>query len=130
MRILGFEISRRKAAPPPVLSSPGRGWSRVLESYPGAWQANVEVNRQDVQCFAPVFACTTLIASDIGKLRPRLLHKAGPIWVEASDRNLTPLLRRPNNFQTWQGFQTDWIMSLMRAGNCYVLIDRDERGLP
>lgn len=133
MRILGFDITRRtKAAPlsPPVLAPPARGWTRVLEPFTGAWQQGVEINRQHVDSFGPVFACMTLIASDIGKIPARLLRKQGAVWQEATDPTLRALLRAPNAMQTWQAFASDWIMSLMRAGNTYALIDRDARGAP
>lgn len=132
MRLLGFNITRStKAAPlPPVLASPARGWTRVLEPFSGAWQQGVEVNPQHVASFGPVFACMTLIASDIGKVPARLLRKQGAVWQEASDATLSALLRSPNSMQTWQAFASDWVMSLMRAGNTYALIDRDARGTP
>lgn len=132
MRLLGFNITRAKATavPAPVLTPPARGWTRVLEPFTGAWQQGVEINRQHVASFGPVFACMTLIASDIGKIPPRLLRKRGAVWQEASDASLSALLRAPNAMQTWQAFATDWIMSLLRAGNTYALIDRDARGAP
>lgn len=132
MRILGFDITRTKAAPlsPPVLAPPARGWTRVLEPFTGAWQQNVEINRQNVDSFGPVFACMTLIASDIGKIPARLLRKQGAVWQEATEPTLSALLRAPNAMQTWQAFASDWIMSLMRAGNTYALIDRNARGAP
>lgn len=128
MRILGLEIRRVSKAAPPALSAPARAWARVLESYPGAWQANVEVNRADVDRYGPVFACTSLIAADIGKLPVRTLRRVGAVWLPATDPVLSRLLRAPNHFSSTQQFLTDWTASLMRSGNSYALIDRDARG--
>lgn len=123
MRILGLDISRSKSVVTAQAVS-DRGWRRIVEPFAGAWQRGIEICREDVSAFPAVFACRTQIASDIGKLRPRLLRQKGNIWVEDRHQTLTPLLRKPNQFQTMQQFITDWVTSLMRAGNTYVLIER------
>ena len=74
MRVFGFDITVTKAAsnalPPSEWRQAGNsGWFNVIrESFPGAWQRNVEIRLDNVLTFSTVYACITLIASDIGKL--------------------------------------------------------------
>src|SRR5690625_6201864 len=73
MKIFGlpipFSASRREKA----LGRPsmGRGgWLPVIrDHYPGAWQRNDEIDADSALTHHTVFACCTLIASDIAKLR-------------------------------------------------------------
>jgi HK97 family phage portal protein len=106
-----------------------RGWWPVIkESYAGAWQTNVEVRLDSVLAHHAVFACQTLIASDIAKLRVKLIQRddAG-IWLEIENAAYTPVLRKPNPFQTRIQFWESWILSKMQSGNVYVLKRRDNR---
>ena len=41
----------------------------IHEPYPGAWQQNVAINTDTAASFHADFACKTLIARDIAKLR-------------------------------------------------------------
>jgi len=110
----------------------GRGgwWPIVRESFAGAWQQNVEVRADLVTANWAVFACITLIASDIGKLRLRLVQRTeGGIWEEAVSPAFSPVLRRPNRYQTRQKFIEQWIISKLVNGNAYVLKRRDDRGV-
>jgi HK97 family phage portal protein len=115
----------------------GRGtgwWPVVRESFAGAWQQNVLLRRDgDVLENSAIFACVTLIASDISKLPLRLMRqhpKYGDVWldwtraapIDGADYALP--LRRPNSFQTAGQFAQNWISSLMLTGNAYVLLDR------
>src|SRR5690606_21451923 len=91
MKILGFEIT--KAAPRPVYENRGGWWPLVRESFAGAWQQNVEVNQQAVLAYHAVFACMTLIASDIAKLRVKLVAQdSDGIWTETSNAAYSPVL--------------------------------------
>ncbi|WP_260581191.1 phage portal protein [Sphingopyxis sp. PET50] len=125
MKILGFDITRTKAA----LSPPdNRGWYRILESFGGAWQRNVEVNHESVLANSAVFACMTLIASDIAKLRVKLVQQTKDgIWEETSRPAYSPVLRKPNHFQTRIQFFESWVLSKLSRGNTYVLKKRDNR---
>jgi len=130
VRFLGFEIRRVKAT---TLSGvhDNRGWSTVFDWKPGAWQQNagIEINEFTVMSQATVFACMTLIASDIGKLRPKLMQKQGEIWVEIESPAFSPLLRKPNQFQTWQKFVEGWVLSKLSRGNTVVAKERDDRSV-
>lgn len=109
---------------------PSRGGWRVLESFPGAWQMNVEVDKESVLAFHAVFACMTLIARDIAKLRVKLVQKDGSgIWSEVANPAYSPVLRKPNSYQTRIQFWESWVLSKLSCGNTYVLKVRDGRGV-
>ena len=114
----------------PVPTSRG-GWWSVLESYPGAWQSNVVVNRDAVLAYHAVYACMTLIASDIAKLRIKLVEQDATtgIWSEVRSPAFTPVLRKPNGYQTRIQFWESWILSKLITGNAYVFKRRDARGI-
>jgi HK97 family phage portal protein len=107
-----------------------RGWFRILESFSGAWQSNVEVDFDSVLANHAVYACTTLIASDIAKLRVKLVEQDGDgIWSEMKNPAYSPVLRKPNHFQTRIQFWECWILSKLMRGNAYILKQRDNRGV-
>ena len=111
-----------------ALSGRGGWWNVVREAYTGAWQQNVEVRLDNVLTYFAVFACTTLIASDIGKLALRLVQQdTNRIWTETESSSFSPVLRKPNHFQTILQFLEQWILSKLIHGNTYVLKQRDNR---
>lgn len=130
MRILGFNITRTKAS---NLSSvrENQGWMRVFESWPGAWQHNVTVDRQAVLSYHAVYACMTMIASDIAKLRVKLVKKdkKTKIWTEFDSPAYDPVLRKPNAIQNRIQFWEQYFLSKLMRGNVYVLKVRDERNV-
>lgn len=135
----GLVIGRTKAIataralgqrPLTPLSGRGGWWTVVREPYLGAWQANNEIRTDTVLTYFAVFACTTLIASDIGKLTLRLVQMdAQGIWTETENPAFSPVLRKPNRYQTIQKFLEQWIVSKLIHGNTYVLKQRDQRGV-
>lgn len=78
---------------------------------------------------ATVFACMTLIASDIGKLRIKLVEEDRGIWLETKSPAFSPVLSKPNRYQTRQKFVEQWIISKLSAGNTYALKVRDDRNV-
>src|SRR5688572_19043494 len=78
-----------------------RGWFRMVqEPFSGAWQRNIVATTEDVLSYAAVYSCVTLIASDIAKLRIKLVEKrADGIWQEIENAAHSPVLRKPNRFQ-------------------------------
>ena len=83
----GLEITRRKAAPQTLAGVDGsRGWMRVFDWKPGAWQQDAAAEVTDLFAQSTVYACHTLIAGDIGKLRLRLVERRGRIWTETTSR--------------------------------------------
>lgn len=106
----------------------GRGWTTIFSSMHRFFQSgHVEVNQEKALAQVTVFACMTLIAADIGKLRAKLMEQLADIWQEIKSPAFSPVLRKPNRFQTWQKFIEQWVLSLLSNGNTYVLKVRDGR---
>jgi len=102
----------------------------VREPSTGAWQRNESLTMPSTLSYAAVFACTTLIASDIGKLRLRLVERdAEGIWNETTAPAFSPVLRKPNRYQLINKFLEQWIVSKLNFGNTYVLKQRDARSI-
>lgn len=130
MRLMGFDISRRKSANLQRPDSRASWFPTILESFTGAWQQGVEVNRDSVLSNHADFACRTLIASDIAKLRVKLVRKDdNGIWSETANPAYSPVLRKPNDFQNRMQFFESWVLSKLQHGNTYVLKQRDGRGV-
>lgn len=134
MTILGLTIARTKTLQKGLqlqpLNSRGGWWSIVKEPFLGAWQTNQDIRLDSVLVYSAVFACTTLIAADIGKLCLRLVQRDdNGIWSEVESPAFSPVLRKPNRYQTTQKFIEQWIVSKLIHGNTYVLKERDQRGV-
>jgi HK97 family phage portal protein len=133
VRILGFPIpftGERRKALSPVDENRGGWWPIIRESYAGAWQQNVKVTYDSVLSFHADFACRTLIASDIAKLRVKLVEKdANSIWSETTNAAYSPVLRKPNHFQNRIQFFESWVLSKLQRGNALILKQRDRRGV-
>ena len=118
MKLFGFEItraSRQKALQP--VACHGGWWSLIRESFTGAWQRNIEVKIENVLTYSAVFACITLIANDIAKLRLRLVRQDDDgIWRETQNAAFSPVLRRPNRYQNRIQFVGQWVTSKLVHG--------------
>jgi len=101
----------------------------IFDSYPGAWQQNVEINQADLPTQQAVFACITRIGNDIGKMQQMLMEDTDGIWSETSSPAFSPVLRRPNSYQNSNQFRKSWMYSKLLRGNTYVLKGRDARGV-
>jgi len=132
MRLFGRELSLSfKRAP---MSPPGTGmggWRPMIkEPYSGAWQKNDTWTNETVLAHYAVYACITLIANDIGKLRQRLmLLDPNGIWKETTSPAFSPVLKKPNNYQNHIQFKQWWQTSKLISGNSYGLKQRDQRGV-
>jgi HK97 family phage portal protein len=136
--MFGFEIARTKAQPPVpaqnITGDRGAWWHPigpiVSEPYTGAWQHNQYLRVETTLMYFAVYSCVTLIASDIGKLWLKLveLDKDG-IWNEIEVPAFSPVLRKPNRYQTRQKFIENWITSKLIHGNTYILKEKDLRGI-
>ena len=133
MNILGYNISISRAGTPreALTSAGGGGWHSIREPYTGAWQQNVGLDFNIALSFSTVFACVTLIASDVAKLRVKLVEQDAPtgIWSETTSPAFSPVLRKPNNFQTRVQFWESWMLSKLIRGNTYALKIRDARNI-
>lgn len=127
---------RMKLQLSPITAS-GQGWYPIVrEPYTGAWQQNVSIDEAAFQTNPTVFACRTLIASDIAKLNLRLVEWDGinlsnneGVWRVVESPAFSPVLRKPNRYQNRIQFIWSWIYSKLDHGNAYVLKARDARGV-
>jgi HK97 family phage portal protein len=131
VRLFGFELRRTKAVPiplQPVRESRG-GWLGIIrEAFAGSFQRDEELTADTVLAHHAVFACVTLISSDIGKLRPKLVERdTHGIWEERESSSFSPVLRQPNNYQNHIQFKEWWITCKLLNGNSYALKQRDDR---
>ena len=131
MRVFGYDVSIRKAARSLQPVDDSRGWMTMHDTFPGSWQQDVHVSPDRASAYYAVFACQTLIAGDIGKLGVRLMqwNASSRIFDEVRSNAVTPFMRKPNRFQTWQKFVEFWILSKLAHGNAYVLKERDDRNV-
>jgi HK97 family phage portal protein len=138
VQLFGLTIARTKAlerqfrdvgmTSPPLGAG---GWYPLIrESFPGAWQQNVELRAESLLAYFAVYACQTLITNDIAKMRLKLVQQDDDdIWVETESASFSPVLRKPNHFQTRVQFYQWWMTSKLAHGNTYVLKQRDQRGV-
>lgn len=130
MTIFGLTITRTKTLALQSVESRGGWWPIVREGLTGSWQRNIEIRLDNVLTHPTVFACITLIASDIGKMCLNLVHETKEgIWEETDNPAYSPVLRKPNRYQTIGKFIEQWIFSKLIWGNTYVLKQRDQRGV-
>jgi HK97 family phage portal protein len=133
-----WRLTHRKALPlgssgatNMIASGSGGWWPIISESFSGAWQRNIDVRVDNVLTYSAVFACISLIQSDIAKLRLRLVEQNDDgIWDEVIGNSpYWPVLRKPNHYQNRIQFFANWIESKLVHGNVYVLKERDQRGI-
>jgi HK97 family phage portal protein len=134
MKLLGFEITRESKDLQQVSGyrggTFGGGWWPIIrEPWTGAWQRNRECTQENITAYHAVFACITLIASDISKLRVKFIRFKNDVWQEDKSAAFDPVLRKPNHYQTRIQFWESWILSKLQWGNTYVLKERDQRGI-
>lgn len=128
MGVRTFGAAHVKSATPYTVDGRG-GWTPwIREPYTGAWQKNDEWTADTVLAYHAVYACITLIANDIGKLREKLVEQdSDGIWNEVKNPAFSPVLRRPNRYQNHIQFKQWWITSKLIRGNTYALKVRDNR---
>jgi HK97 family phage portal protein len=131
MRLFGLELTARRAPGNFAPVSSRGGWFPIIrEPFTGAWQQNQEIAAPSALTNPVVFACVTLIASDIGKVCLRLVSQDDDgIWTEAESPAFSPVLRKPNRAETIQRFLESWMFSKLLFGNSYVLKQRDDRNV-
>jgi HK97 family phage portal protein len=129
VEIFGFQIGRAKTVEKDLSAPYSGGWTSWLirEPYQGAWQRNEELTADQSMAFHAVFACHTLICSDIAKLRVKLVELKSSVWQETKNPAYSPVLRKPNHYQTRIQFFESWVNSKLARGNAYILLRRDGR---
>lgn len=111
----------------PINSGFGGFGSLVRDFFTGSWQKNEEVRLSEVRDFFAIYACKTLISSDIAKMAPGVKVKKNGIW-ETADDGVHLLLKKPNHYQNGVQFRSWWMTSKLEFGNTYVLKQRDSFG--
>lgn len=130
MQIGPFTIARTKSLNLQPLSNRGGWWPIVRESFTGAWQQNVELAAGDALRYFAVYACYRLITTDCGKLTFRLVEQdRHGVWTETESPAFSPVIRKPNRYQTINKYIEQYIGSKLLYGNAYVLKERDQRGV-
>ena len=119
----------RKPKPEVKYSAPDdRGWSRIFDWHPGAWQQDAQYDSdQSVLAFYAMFACFTLISDDIGKLGQSVERLNNGIWEETDEA--ADILSRPNPYQNHIQFKQWWVLSKLIHGNTYALKVRGRGGI-
>ena len=136
MEFFGLTIARtralqEKSALAHVGVSGSRVWWPLIRDWTtGAWQRNEEIQVESVLCNPTLYACITLIAGDIAKLGVSLVEQdQDGIWSETTSPAFSPVLRKPNHYQTRIDFFEWWMLSKLVHGNTYALKARDGRGV-
>lgn len=129
----GLVLTRQKAAvsamSPADMGYSGTWQPLIRDPFTGAWQRNLELTQTDLLSYSTVFACITLIASDISKMALNLVTLAQGVWQEDTNSAYSPVLDKPNHFQTHLQFFEYWMNSKLCHGNTYVKKVRDSRGV-
>lgn len=114
----------------PVPGAWRNAWRVISEPFSGAWQKNVTETQGDLLTYPTLYACIYRIASDFGKLpfTLRKREKSG-VWVEVESPAYSPVLRKPNHYQTSAQFREHWMITKLVSGNAYLLKRRDDRGV-
>jgi HK97 family phage portal protein len=131
VRLFGLEVTLAKQMMPAAVPVRSQSFlSTIFEPFSGAWQKNITPeSRQNLTAFSAVYACISLIASDISKLQICLKELTdNGIWKEV-ERNspIGNVLRKPNSYQNRIQFLSYWITSKLLYGNAYILLGRDAR---
>jgi HK97 family phage portal protein len=107
----------------------GQWWYPIVrEPFTGAWQHNQEQTGESVLTNSTVYACIERICSDVAKCRFRLVQQDdNGIWKEIYVPAFSPVLMKPNRYQTRIQFFENWITSKLTTGNTYALKERDNR---
>ncbi len=138
MKIGPFTIARAR---PPVetkatgdfithLPSVSTWFPVIRESFAGAWQRGITVPVEDALAHPTYWACVTLIAGDVAKIRPRLVEEQDGICVEVERASpYAAVLKKPNHYQNRIQFFTYWMLSKLTRGNTYALKVRDRRSI-
>src|SRR5262252_8288472 len=119
MKFLGFEVSLRKQTLVPPLSDISyngnlydRGWWPVVqEPFAGAWQQNRPLIMANPLQNATLYRCISMLAADVAKLRLRLMvESAENVSSETSSPAFSPVINKPNRFQTRIQFFESWLV--------------------
>lgn len=118
----------KKSAGTTVTTAASSGWfPLVSEPFAGAWQQGAELSQADMLSHGAVYACVSLIASDIAKLPLNVTKLEGGIWKKTASP-YDYLFRQPNSYQNRAQFFSAWLLSKLLSGNTYAFKVRDGAG--
>jgi HK97 family phage portal protein len=108
-----------------------RGHHGMREHMPGSWQRDIRIDVDQQERHHAVFACMSQIASDVAKMRLRVmqLNTPGAYWSETTNPAYNPVLAKPNAYQTSGQFLESWLWSKLSHGNFYALKQYDSRNV-
>lgn len=131
MNLFGIEIGRKKSVSGASSVPANRGgWRSILEPFSGAWQRNHTENVMTLNTYPTLYACVSRISSDIGKLPFTLIqYDEWGVSKRIVNPAYSPVLNKPNDYQTQNQFREFWILSKLLKGNTYVLKRKDARGV-
>jgi HK97 family phage portal protein len=96
--------------------------------FAGAWQQQAAGHGNALQN-ATLYRCVSMISADIAKMRLKLMEQVGRVWQETTAPAFSPVMTKPNRYQTRIQFFETWLISKLRTGNTYVLKERDQRNV-
>lgn len=127
LNVVGKALARASSILAP--STGGGGWSPIIREYDsGFWQRNIEYTSEDITSYSAVFACLSLIASDLAKLPIKGIRFGKSVWQQLDNTDIERFFERPNPSQNRIQFIENWILSKLTHGNTYVLVQRDGAG--
>ncbi len=113
-----------------IPASRGGWWPIVREGFSGAWQRSIATPVEDALTHPTYWACVTLIAGDVAKIRPMLMETVNGIDIEVMRQSpYAAVIERPNHYQNRIQFVTYWMLAKLTRGNAYCLKQRDARGI-
>jgi HK97 family phage portal protein len=62
-------------------------------------------------------------------MRLKLMQPVDQVWEETTAAAFSPVLSKPNRYQTRIQFFESWMITKLRAGNAYILKERDNRNV-
>ena len=122
-------ITKQNQPLSPIIGDRGQWWYPVVkEPFIGAWQQNASQVGESVLTNSTVYACIERISSDVAKCRFRLVQQNDDgTWTEIYVPAFSPVLTKPNRYQTRIQFFEAWMCSKLTTGNTYALKERDNR---
>ncbi|SMQ61945.1 phage portal protein, HK97 family [Devosia lucknowensis] len=121
---------KKRLSPPSTPSGYSAAGMVVREPFAGAWQRNMELSPDDLLNHPAVFACTSLISNTVAKMAINLHERKDGVWTKVENHpSFSPVLKKPNRFETRQQFISRWVLSLLHHGNTYVIKRRDRRSI-
>lgn len=135
-RMARTSVDPRSVVPAAEVVTAGK---RTADAWDNSWgggfgvqsATGIRIDQATAMACDAVMACVSILSEDVAKLKPRLIRTLeSKKRVPAKELPFYALLRRPNDWQTWQEFATMLMVGLLLRGNGYAVIVRDGRGRP